>query len=471
VLLEKYLTGRAISGEELKGALRRATLSLDLMPVLCGSAFKNKGVQPLLDAVVEYLPSPMDLPPVMGTDLAGQVGVSRKSEDQEPFSALVFKIMTDPYVGQLAFFRVYSGVLKAGSYVYNSTKDTKERVGRLLKMHANSREEIKEVYAGDIAAGVGLRRVTTGDTICLEESPLILEAMEFPVPVMSVAIEPKTKADQEKLGIALGKLAQEDPTFKVSTDQDTGQTIISGMGELHMEILVDRMFREFGVGANVGKPQVSYRETICQGAKGEGRFVRQTGGHGQYGHVKIRVEPRKEPGETFEFINAIVGGAIPREFISAVEKGIIEAMESGPLAGYEVQNIEVTLYDGSYHEVDSSEIAFKIAGSMALKEAVSRAAPSLLEPIMKVEVIVPQEFIGVVVGDLNARRGKIETTEPRAGSQVVSALVPLSEMFGYSTDLRSVTQGRATYSMHFYNYTQAPKSITEQIVARVQGRT
>jgi len=471
VLLEKYLTGRAISGEELKGALRRATLSLDLMPVLCGSSFKNKGVQPLLDAVVDYLPSPMDLPPVTGTDLDGQVEVSRKSEDQEPFSALVFKIMADPYVGQLAFFRVYSGVLKAGSYVYNSTKDTKERVGRLLKMHANRREEIKEVYAGDIAAGVGLRRVTTGDTICLEESPLILEAMEFPVPVMSVAIEPKTKGDQEKLGIALGKLSQEDPTFKVSTDQDTGQTIISGMGELHLEILVDRMSREFGVGANVGKPQVSYRETISQGAKGEGRFVRQSGGRGQYGHVKIRVEPRKDTEENFEFINAIVGGAIPREFVSAVEKGIIEAMESGPLAGYEVQNIEVTLYDGSYHEVDSSEIAFKIAGSMALKEAVSRAAPSLLEPIMKVEVVVPQDFMGTVVGDLNARRGKIETTEPRAGSQVISALVPLSEMFGYSTDLRSGTQGRATYSMHFYKYMQAPKTITEQIVAGVQGRT
>ena len=471
-LLEKYLTGRAISDEELKDALRRATLSLALMPVLCGSAFKNKGVQPLLDAVVDYLPSPMDLPPVMGTDLDGQAEVSRKSEDQEPFSALVFKIMTDPYVGQLAFFRVYSGVLKAGSYVYNSTKDTKERVGRLLKMHANKREEIKEVYAGDIAAGIGLKQVTTGDTICLEESPVILEAMEFPVPVMSVAIEPKTKGDQEKLGIALGKLSQEDPTFKVSTDQDTGQTIISGMGELHLEILVDRMSREFGVGANVGKPQVSYRETICRGAKGEGRFVRQSGGHGQYGHVKIRVEPRKDPGaESFEFINAIVGGAIPREFIPAVEKGVMEAMESGPLAGYEVQNLEVTLYDGSYHDVDSSEIAFKIAGSMALKEAVSRAAPSLLEPMMKVEVVAPQEFIGRVVGDLNARRGKIETTESRAGSHVVNALIPLSEMFGYSTNLRSMTQGRGTYSMHFYQYSQAPKTVTEQIVARAQGRT
>ncbi len=470
-LLGKYLAGESISADELKKALRRGTLRLVLVPVLCGAAFKNKGLQPLLDAVVDYLPSPKDLPPVVGTDGGGRCEIIRKSQDQEPFSALIFKIMTDPYVGQLAFFRVYSGVLKAGSYVYNSAKDNRERVGRLLKMHADKREEIKEVYAGDIAAGVGLRQVTTGDTICVEESPVILESMEFPVPVIAVAIEPKTKSDQDKLGMALGKLSQEDPTFKVSTDQDTGQTIISGMGELHLEILVDRMSREFGVAANVGKPQVAYRETIRQGAEGEGRFVRQTGGRGQYGHAKIRVEPRVEGERGFEFINAIVGGAIPRDFIPAVEKGIREAMEAGPLAGYEVQDVEVTLYDGSYHEVDSSEIAFKIAGSMALKEAVSRAAPALLEPTMKVEVVVPREFIGAVGGDLNARRGRIETIESRAGSQVVDALVPLSEMFGYATDLRSMTQGRATYSMHFHQYTQAPKTVTDQIVARVQGRS
>ena len=470
-LMEKYLSGESIHAGDLKAALRRGTLSLGLVPVLCGAAFKNKGVQPLLDGVLDYLPSPADLPPVVGTDREGRGEIVRESRDQEPFSALVFKIMTDTYVGQLAFFRVYSGVLKSGSYVYNSTKDRRERVGRLLKMHADKREEIQQVYAGDIAAGVGLREVATGDTICAQEAPVILESMEFPVPVMAVAIEPKTKSDQEKLGLALGKLAQEDPTFKVSTDQDTGQTIISGMGELHLEILVDRMSREFGVAANVGKPQVSYRETICQGAEGEGRFVRQTGGRGQYGHVKIRVEPRADTERGFEFINAIVGGAIPREFIPAVEKGIREATEAGPLAGYEIQDIEVTLYDGSFHEVDSSEIAFKIAGSMALKDAVSRAAPALLEPIMRVEVVVPREFIGGVGGDLNARRGRIETIESRAGSQVVTALVPLSEMFGYATDLRSMTQGRATYSMHFHQYAQAPKSVTEQIVARIQGRS
>ena len=468
-LLEKYLNGQSITTDELKSALRQATLKSNLVPVLCGSAFRNKGIQPLLDAVVDYLPSPADLPPVIGNDQEGQTQISRKAEDTEPFSALVFKIMTDPYVGQLAFFRVYSGVLKAGSYVYNSTKDSKERVGRLLKMHAEKREEIKEVYAGDIAAAVGLRQVTTGDTICDETAAVVLESMEFPVPVMSVAIEPKTKSDQEKLGIALGKLSQEDPTFKVSTDDDTGQTIISGMGELHLEILVDRMSREFGVGANIGKPQVAYRETIRKNSESEGKFVRQSGGRGQYGHVKIRVEPSVE-GEEFLFNNAVVGGAVPKDFIPAVEKGVREAMEAGPLAGYEVQNIKVTLYDGSYHEVDSSEIAFKIAGSMALKEALVRAAPVLLEPIMKVEVVVPQEYIGAVVGDLNSRRGKISTTQPRAGSQVVDAVVPLSEMFGYSTNLRSMTQGRANYSMHFQEYKAAPKTVTEQIIARLQGR-
>jgi elongation factor G len=469
VLLEKYLGGKGISLEELKASLRRSTLTLALTPVFCGSAFKNKGVQPLLDGVVDYLPSPADLPPVVGTTQDGLQEIERKADDEEPFSGLVFKIMTDPFVGQLAFFRVYSGMLKSGSYVFNSTKNSRERIGRLLKMHANKREEIKEVYAGDIAAAVGLKNVTTGDTICLEEAPIILESMDFPVPVISVAIEPKTKSDQEKLALALGKLAQEDPTFKVSTDQDTGQTIISGMGELHLEIIVDRMFREFGVSANVGKPQVAYRETIRRKAEAEGKFIRQTGGRGQYGHVKIILEPN-DPGKGFEFINKIVGGAIPKEYISPVEKGIAEALETGVLAGYEVQDVKVTLYDGSYHEVDSSEIAFKIAGSMAFKEAAHKASPVLLEPVMKVEVVVPEEFMGAVVGDLNSRRGRIETTEPRAGSQVVTALVPLSEMFGYSTDLRSKTQGRATYSMHFYHYEQAPKMVSDEIVARVQGR-
>jgi elongation factor G len=468
-LLEKYLSGESISVDQLKASLRKSTLRLALTPVLCGSAFKNKGIQPLLDAIVDYLPSPLDLPPVVGITLDGSGEVVRKADDCEPFAALVFKIMTDPFVGQLAFFRVYSGMLKSGSYVYNSAKDSRERVGRVLKMHANKREEIKEVYAGDIAAAVGLRNVTTGDTICQEDAPIILEAMDFPVPVISVAIEPKTKGDQEKLGIALGKLAQEDPTFKVTTDPDTGQTIISGMGELHLEILVDRLFREFGVSANVGKPQVAYRETIRRKAEAEGKFIRQTGGRGQYGHVKITVEPN-EPGKGFEFVNAVIGGAVPKEFIPPVEKGVTEALESGVLAGYEVQDVKVTLYDGSYHEVDSSEIAFKIAGSMAFKEAAAKASPVLLEPVMKVEVVVPEEFMGAVMGDLNSRRGRIETSEPRAGSQVITALVPLSEMFGYSTDLRSMTQGRATYSMHFYRYEQAPKMVSDEIVAKVQGR-
>jgi elongation factor G len=468
-LLEKYLGGKGISEEELKASLRRSTLRLALTPVFCGSAFKNKGIQPLLDGVLDYLPSPADLPAVVGTTQDSSQEIERKADDEEPFSGLVFKIMTDPFVGQLAFFRVYSGMLKSGSYVFNSTKNSRERIGRLLKMHANKREDIKEVYAGDIAAAVGLKSVTTGDTICLEEAPIILESMDFPVPVISVAIEPKTKSDQEKLALALAKLAQEDPTFKVSTDQDTGQTIISGMGELHLEIIVDRMFREFGVSANVGKPQVAYRETIRRKAEAEGKFIRQSGGRGQYGHVKIILEPN-DPGKGFEFINKIVGGAIPKEYISPVEKGIAEALETGVLAGYEVQDVKVTLYDGSYHEVDSSEMAFKIAGSMAFKEAAQRASPVLLEPVMKVEVVVPEEFMGAVVGDLNSRRGRIETTEPRAGSQVVTALVPLSEMFGYSTDLRSKTQGRATYSMHFYRYEQAPKMVSDEIVARVQGR-
>jgi len=468
-LIDKYLNGESISVEELKESLRHSTLSQALTPVFCGSAFKNKGLQPLLDGVVDYLPSPVDLPPVVGITQDGSQEATRKADDSEPFAGLVFKIMTDPFVGQLAFFRVYSGMLSAGSYVFNSTKDTRERVGRLLKMHANKREEIKDVYAGDIAAAVGLKNVTTGDTICLEEAPVILEAMDFPVPVISVAIEPKTKSDQEKLSMALGKLAQEDPTFKVATDQDTGQTIISGMGELHLEILVDRMSREFGVSANVGKPQVAYRETIRKKAEAEGKFIRQTGGRGQYGHVKIIVEPN-DPGKGFEFINKIVGGSVPKEYIAPVEKGITEALETGVLAGFEVQDVKVTLYDGSYHDVDSSEMAFKIAGSMAFKEGCHKASPVLLEPIMKVEVVVPEEFMGPVVGDLNSRRGRIETTESRAGSQVVTAVVPLSEMFGYSTDLRSKTQGRATYSMHFYHYEQAPKLVSEEIIAKVQGK-
>ena len=468
-LLEKYLGGEETQVDELKAALRHATLNSILTPVFCGAAFKNKGLQPLMDGVVDYLPSPLDLPPVVGTTPDGSQEVVRKADDSEPFAALVFKIMTDPFVGQLAFVRVYSGMLKSGSYVYNSAKGSRERVGRLLQMHANKREEIKEVYAGDIAAAVGLKNVTTGDTICNEEDPVLLETIDFPVPVISVAVEPKTKSDQEKLGMALGKLAQEDPTFKVETDQETGQTIISGMGELHLEILVDRMFREFGVSANVGKPQVAYRETILKKADAEGKFIRQTGGRGQYGHVKLTVEPN-EPGKGVEFLNKVVGGTVPKEYVNAVEKGVREALETGVLAGYEVQDVIVTLYDGSYHEVDSSEMAFKIAGSMAIKEACQRAKPVLLEPIMKVEVVVPEEFMGPVVGDLNSRRGRIETTEPRAGSQVVTAYVPLSDMFGYSTDLRSKTQGRATYSMHFYHYEQAPKLVSDEIVARVQGR-
>jgi elongation factor G len=410
----------------------------------------------------------VDIPPVKGVDDKGKE-VERAADDQTPFSALVFKIMTDPFVGQLAFFRVYSGYLSSGSSVYNSTRQNQERIGRLLKMHANKREEIKEVYAGDIAAAVGLRNVTTGDTICVKDHPVILESMDFPAPVISVAIEPKTKADQEKLGLSLGKLVQEDPTFKVHTDPDTGQTIISGMGELHLEIIVDRLLREFSVGANVGKPQVAYKETITRAAEAEGKYIRQTGGRGQYGHVELRVEPQP-PGTGFEFVNDIVGGAIPREFISPVEKGVAEAMESGVLAGFEMQDVKVTLFDGSSHDVDSSEMAFKIAGSMAFKQACSRAKPVLLEPIMKVEVVVPEEYMGDVIGNLNSRRGKVESMEPRLGTQIISASVPLAEMFGYATDLRSMTQGRATYTMHFSRYEEAPKNISDEIITKVKGR-
>ena len=469
-LLHKYMEGETISPEELKASLRKSTVALKLFPVICGSAFKNKGVQPLLDAVVDYLPSPLDIPPVEGTDPDSGKPVVRKADDKEPFSALAFKIMTDPFVGQLVFIRIYSGQLKTGDSVYVVSKQRSERIGRLLKMHANKREEISEIYAGDICAAVGLKNVTTGDTICDKNHPVLLESIEFPAPVISVAVEPKTKADQEKMGIALSRLAQEDPTFKVNTDPDSGQTIISGMGELHLEIIIDRMMREYKVEANVGKPQVAYRETIRKPSQAEGKFIRQTGGRGQYGHVKIKLDPQ-EPGKGYEFVNDIVGGSVPREYIKPVDQGIKEAMEGGVLAGYEMVDIKATLYDGSYHEVDSSEMAFKIAGSMAFKEAARRASPVLLEPVMSVEVVVPDEFMGDIIGDLNSRRGRVEGVEHRAGSQVIKAYVPLSEMFGYATDMRSRTQGRATFSMHFSRYEQAPQSVAEEIVARVQGKT
>jgi elongation factor G len=469
-LLEKYLNGDEVTGEDILPALRKGTIELKFVPILCGSAFKNKGVQQLLDAITRYLPSPLDVPSVVGiADNGGSVPI-RKASDDEPFSALVFKIMTDPFVGHLAFFRVYSGRLMSGTSVHNSTKDTDERVGRLLKMHANKREEIKEVYCGDIAAAVGLKNVSTGDTICEKNHTIVLEAIEFPAPVISVAIEPKTKADQQKLGISLDKLIREDPTFRVHSDPDTGQTIISGMGELHLEILVDRMVREFGVEANIGKPQVAYRETIRQHAEAEGKFIRQTGGRGQYGHVKITLEPNA-PGGGFEFINEIVGGAIPKEYISPVEAGIRQALEIGILAGYEMIDVKVTLIDGSYHEVDSSEMAFKVAGSMALKEAAQRAKPVLLEPLMKVEVVVPEEFMGSVTGDLHSRRGRVESTETRLSSAIIQCQVPLSEMFGYSTNLRSMTQGRATYTMHFSHYEEAPKTVSEEVISKIRGKS
>jgi len=467
-LMEKYLGGEEISEAEIKAAIRKGTVSMAITPVVLGSAFKNKGVQLLLDAVVDYLPSPLDVPAVKGVLPRDTVEVERRASDEEPFSALAFKIMTDPFVGQLTFIRVYSGVLSAGSYAYNSSKDTKERVGRLLQMHANKREEIKEVRAGDIAAVVGLKSTLTGDTLCDEENPIILEAMEFPEPVISVAIEPKTKADQEKLSISLGKLAQEDPSFRVSFNEETGQTIIAGMGELHLEIIVDRLLREFKVGANVGKPQVAYKEAVKSAVKIEGKFVRQSGGRGQYGHVWLTLEPR-ERGEGFEFVNKIVGGAIPREYIPAVEKGVKEAMEGGVLAGYPVGDLRVAVIDGSYHEVDSSEMAFKIAGSMALKEGAKKAGIALLEPIMSVEVVTPEDYMGDVIGDLNSRRGKVQSMDKRGKAQIINAMVPLSEMFGYSTDLRSKTQGRATYSMQFAAYEEVPKNIQEGIVAKIKG--
>ena len=459
-IMEKYLGKEEIGVDEIKTALRKGTLEMKLTPVLCGSAFRNKGVQLLLDAIVDYLPSPLDIPPVAGKVPSSDSVIVRHANDSEPFSALAFKVMTDPFVGQLTFIRVYSGVLNAGSYVYNSSKDTKERVGRLLKMHANKREELKEVSAGDIAAVVGLKNTLTGDTLCDEKNPVILESIEFPEPVMSVAIEPKTKADQEKLSQSLSKLAQEDPSFKVSFNEETGQTIISGMGELHLEIIVDRLLREFKVSANIGKPQVAYKETIKGVAKADGKFIRQTGGRGQYGHVSIEIAPL-EPGKGFEFENKIIGGTIPREYIPAVEKGIREALDRGILAGYPIVDIKARLYDGSYHEVDSSEMAFKIAGSLAFKEAAKNAKPVLLEPIMSIEVVTPEEYMGDVIGDLNSRRGRVQNIERRGKVQVIKAQAPLAEMFGYATDLRSKTQGRATFTMQFSHYDEVPKGVSE----------
>jgi elongation factor G len=468
-LMEKYLAGEEVDVASAKKAIRQGTLEFKVVPVFCGSAFKNKGVQPLLDAVVEYLPSPLDVPSIRGINPRTDKEELRKASNDESFSALAFKIASDPYTGQLTYIRVYSGVLQSGSYVYNSVKDTKERIGRLLRMHANKKEEIKEVFAGDIAAAVGLRSTTTGDTLCDDSNPIVLEAMDFPDPVISIAIEPKTKADQEKLGLSLQKLTVEDPSFRVKTDEETGQTIISGMGELHLEIIVDRLLREFKVDANVGKPQVAYKETINKKVQSEGKFIRQSGGRGQYGHVWLEIEPLGK-GSGFEFENKIKGGVIPTEYIPAISKGIVEAMTNGVMAGYPVVDVKVAVYDGSFHEVDSSEMAFKIAGSMAFKDGCRKASPALLEPIMKVEVLVPEDFMGDVIGDLNSRRGKILNLEARAGIQVINAEVPLAEMFGYSTDLRSKTQGRANYSMEFLKYEQVPKNISEEIVAKSQGK-
>jgi elongation factor G len=468
-LMAKYVEGEEIAEEELKASLRKSVIGMKLFPVICGTAFKNKGVQPLLDAVVDFLPSPLDIPPVTGQNPETGAEEIRKPDDKEPFAALVFKIMTDPFVGQLAFVRAYSGALKSGDSVYNPHKQRSERIGRLLRMHANKREEITEVLAGDICACVGLKNVTTGDTISDEKHPIVLESIVFPDPVIAVAVEPKTKSDQEKMSVALSKLAQEDPTFRVATDQESGQTIISGMGELHLEIIIDRMMREFNVEANVGKPQVAYRETIRKKSEAEGKYIRQTGGSGQYGHVKLRIEPNGA-GKGFEFENEITGGSVPREYIKPVEAGIREAMEGGVLAGYPMVDVKAILYDGSYHEVDSNELAFKIAASMGFKEAARKASPVLLEPVMSVEVVVPMEYMGTIIGDLNSRRGRIEGIEHRAGSEVVKSMVPLAEMFGYATQMRSNTQGRATFSMHFSRYEEAPRAVAEEIVAKVQGR-
>jgi elongation factor G len=469
-LMHKFIEGESITNDEIRAGIRKATIALKIFPVICGTAFKNKGVQTMLDAVVDYLPSPLDVPPIEGHDIEDREKILiRHASDSEPFSALVFKIMTDPYVGQLAFFRVYSGTLKSGEFVFNVAKSRKERVGRLLRMHANKREEIQEIVAGDICAAVGLKTVSTGDTICDDEHPIVLESIDFPMPVIQLAVEPKTKADQEKMGLAIQKLAQEDPTFRVNTDPETGQTILSGMGELHLEIIVDRMMREFGVGANVGKPQVAYRETIRKHAEAEGRHIKQTGGHGQYGHVKIRVEPLPA-GSGFVFENEVTGGRVPKEYINPTEVGIKEALEGGILAGYPMSDIQVTLYDGSYHDVDSSEMAFKIAGSMAIKEAARRAKPVLLEPIMAVEVVVPEDYMGDVIGDLYSRRGRIEATELRGTTRIIKSMVPLSAMFGYATELRSRTQGRGSFTMHFGKYEEVPAAQSEEIVSKVQGK-
>ncbi len=467
-IMEKYLNEEEVGIDEIKAAIRKGTINMDITPVLCGASFKNKGIQLLLDAVVDYLPAPTDIPSVKGIDPETGNEIERHPNDDEPFSALAFKIMADPYVGQLTFFRVYSGVLRSGSYVYNSSKGSRERIGRLLKMHANKREEIKEVYSGDIAAAVGLKDTTTGDTLCDENNPIILEVIEFPQPVISVAIEPKTKQDEERLALSLGKLAQEDPSLRVATDEETGQTIVSGMGELHLEIIVDRLQREFKVESNVGKPQVAYRESIKSSVQIEGKYIRQSGGRGQYGHVWLEIDPRK-PGEGFEFVNKIVGGTIPKEYIPAVQKGVVEAMENGVLAGYPVVDVKVTLSDGSYHEVDSSEMAFKIAASMAFKDGAQKANPVLLEPVMSLEAITPEEYMGDVIGDLNSRRGKIQGMKMRSGAQVITALVPLAEMFGYATDLRSMTQGRGIFTMQFSRYEEVPKNIADEIIEKVKG--
>ncbi|QRN85344.1 elongation factor G [Clostridia bacterium] len=470
VLMEKYLEGEELSVEEIKNAIRKATLEVKIIPVLCGSSFKNKGVQPLLDAVVDYLPAPTDVPSIVGHDVDDlDVEVLRHASDEEPFSSLAFKIMADPFVGKLTFFRVYSGVAASGSYVMNSSKGKKERFGRLLKMHANSREEIDEVRAGDIAAAVGLKNTSTGDTLCDMQDQVILESMEFPDPVIDVAIEPKTKADQEKMGVALQKLSEEDPTFRIHTDEDTGQTIISGMGELHLDIIVDRMMREFKVDATVGKPQVAYKETLGKAIRSEAKFAKQSGGRGQYGHVIIELEPLTR-GTGYEFISEVVGGSIPKEFIKPVDQGIQEAMQSGVLAGFPTVDIKVRLVDGSYHDVDSSEMAFKVAGSMALKEGLRKSGAKILEPYMSIEVVMPEEYMGDVIGDINSRRGKIEGMEDRAGAKVVRGDVPLSEMFGYATDLRSKTQGRGNYTMQFSHYEEVPKNIAEEIIAKRQGK-
>jgi len=468
-LMEKYIEGQEIAEEEIISGIRKATLDVQIIPVVCGSSFKNKGIQFLLNAVINYLPSPLDVPAIKGVNLETGNEEERHPSDEEPFSALAFKIMTDPYVGKLAFFRVYSGKLKSGSYVFNSISGKRERVGRILRMHANHREEVEEVCTGDIAAAVGFKEITTGDTLCDENQTIVLESMQFPEPVIDVAIEPKTRADQDKMGIALSRLGEEDPTFRMHMDPDTGQTIISGMGELHLEIIADRLLREFKVNANVGRPQVAYKETIRTKVKAEGKFIRQSGGHGQYGHCKIEIEPL-EAGGGYEFVSKIVGGVIPKEYIPHVDAGIKEAMENGLLAGYPMIDLRATLYDGSFHEVDSSEMAFKIAGSMALKDGAAKADPAILEPIMKVEVVVPEEYMGDVIGDINARRGRIEGMEPRANSQVIRGFVPLAEMFGYATDLRSKTQGRGVYVMQFSHYEEAPKNITEQIVSKRQGK-